>query len=199
MTDGNVCAPCMQRPPIHDGIAAGTIYNDTSRKLILALKYGGKIALAKMMALLIVARLQEFEGEWLLIPVPLHRRRLWGRGYNQAALIARLMAELSGQKLIVDGLQRRKSTRPLEGLGRQQRAQELAGAIRVAPARQMAVQHQNIIVVDDVLTSGATSTACVDQLKKAGARKVVIACFARVLDDARSEGRLCSKNETPEA
>lgn len=79
---GAVCAPCLAQPPRHDGIAAGTLYTQASRRLVLSFKHGGRIALAPMMARLMLARLAMVEPDWLIVPVPLHRWRLWRRGYN---------------------------------------------------------------------------------------------------------------------
>lgn len=178
-----VCAPCLVKPPRHDGIAAGTLYNDTSRRLVLAFKHGQRIALAQMMARLIAARLPEIAPDWLVVPVPLHRWRLWRRGFNQAALLGGEIARLRGASLLVDGLERRKQTPSLGGLGRKARARALSGAIVANPRRVTSLRGAKVVLVDDVLTSGATSGACVSALKRAGTEKVVIACFARVLDE----------------
>lgn len=182
---GAICAPCLANPPRHDGIAAGTLYNDASRRLVLAFKHGHRIALAPMLARFIAARLPAaVDGDWLVVPVPLHRWRLWRRGFNQAALLARAVARQRGAHLLVDGLARRKQTRMLGGMGRAARARTLAGAIAVNPARAGQLRGASVVLVDDVLTSGATTDACVAALKRAGARVVVVACFARVLDEA---------------
>jgi len=174
----------MVRPPKHDGIAAGTLYTDSARKLVLSFKHGGKIALAPMLARLIIARLPELEGEWLAVPVPLHRFRLWKRGFNQSALLAREISKMTSATLLVDGLVRTRATPALGGLGKAKRAETLKGAITINARRRHLLQGTNILLVDDVLTSGATSNACVSALKQAGADKVVIACFSRVLDEA---------------
>lgn len=184
--DGAICAPCLATPPRHDGIAAGTLYNDASRRLVLAFKHGRRIALAPMLARLMAARLPVLDGEWLIVPVPLHRVRIWGRGFNQAALLARELSKLSGKQLLVDGLVRRKATPALGSLGRKARARAMSGAIAANPTHRSRLGDARILLVDDVLTSGATSEACVSALKRAGARTVVIACFARVLDEAVS-------------
>lgn len=182
---GTICAPCLAQPPRHDGIAAGTLYNDASRRLILALKHGRRIALAPLLARLIAARLPDAVGAgWIVVPVPLHRWRLWRRGFNQAALLGRELATARGAELLVDALVRRKATPVLGGLGRAARARALAGTIALDPRRAAQLAGGKVLLVDDVLTSGATSDACVRALKRAGAERVVIACFARVLDEA---------------
>lgn len=185
MAAGTVCAPCLADPPRHDGIAAGTLYNDASRKLILALKHGHRIALAPLLARLMLAQLPEEIGPgWAVVPVPLHRWRLWRRGFNQAALLAGELARARGAELLVDGLVRRKQTPTLGGLGKAARARALSGAIALSPSREAAIRGGRIVLVDDVLTSGATTSACVSALKRGGANEVRIACFARVLDEA---------------
>ena len=176
-----LCAPCMKDPPPHAGIAAATLYNDTSRRLVLSFKHGGRIALARLMARLMAARLRELSRDYLLVPVPLHRWRIWGRGYNQSGLLASELAKLTDATLQVDALERHRHTPSLGGLGRNDRAKVLKGAIRINRSRAEAITGRQIILVDDVLTSGATANACVAVLLKGGARSVKIACFARVL------------------
>jgi ComF family protein len=184
VADGAMCAPCLANPPRHNGIAAATLYNDASRKLVLAFKHGRKIALAPMLSRLITARLGAEKQGWLAIPVPLHRWRLWRRGYNQAALLAGNIAQQTGATLIVDGLVRKKSTPMLGALGRLARERALKGAISVNSRRGAQLKGAKILLIDDVLTSGATSDACLSALKRAGADQVVICCFARVLNEA---------------
>lgn len=179
-----ICAPCLAQPPRHDGIAAGTLYNEPSRKLVLAFKHGRRIALAPMLARLMAARLPPIDPGWLVVPVPLHRWRLWQRGFNQAALLAREVARLKHGRLIVDALRRNQPTPRLGGLGAKARAKAVSGAIGVNPRHRASIKGARIILVDDVLTSGATSGACVAALKQAGASAVVICCFARVLEEA---------------
>jgi ComF family protein len=181
---GSICAPCLAQPPRHDGIAAATLYNDASRKLVLAFKHGGRIALARMMARLMLGKLPMVAADWVIVPVPLHRWRLWQRGYNQAAILGAELARASGARLQVDALVRRKRTPPLGGLGGKARARAMSGAVAINRRRPDVVRGRSVVLVDDVLTSGATSSACVSALKRAGAERVVIACFARVLDEA---------------
>lgn len=197
---GAVCAPCMASPPGHDGIAAATLYNDISRRLVLAFKYGRRIALTDMLARLMAARLPAC-ADRLIIPVPLHRWRLWYRGFNQAALLGRGLERMGHGTLLVDALIRTRRTPVLGGLGAKARRRALAGAIRVSRSGARTVQGRSVILVDDVLTSGATSQACVAALKRAGATSVTICCFARVLDSERNPGTTAApgpQSETPE-
>ncbi|WP_428333696.1 ComF family protein [Novosphingobium sp.] len=181
-----ICAPCLADPPKHAGIAAATIYNDASRQLILSFKHGRKIALADLMVRLMVPRLPMLEGEWVLVPVPLHRWRLWRRGFNQSALLARGLARAVGQVLLVDALQRPRATPTLGHHGKTRRAALLQGAIRGNPAHAARLKGANVVLVDDVLTSGATTDACLVALRKCGVSRVRVACFSRVLDETKA-------------
>lgn len=182
--DGAVCGPCLANPPVHDGIAAATLYTEGSRRLVLAFKHGRRIALAPLLARLIVPKLSRVEPDWLIVPVPLHRWRLWRRGFNQAALLAGELARAKSAQPLVDALVRQKATPMLGGLGRAARMRMLSGAIGVNPRRTKQLKGASVLLVDDVLTSGSTSEACVRALKRAGAARVVVACFARVMDEA---------------
>jgi predicted amidophosphoribosyltransferase len=183
--DGFICAPCLAEPPRHDGIAAATLYNEASRKLVLSLKHGNRIPLAPLMGGMTAARLAFLDESWTVVPVPLHRWRIRRRGYNQSAKLARTICAASGAKLVVDLLERRKATPSVGGLDKQAPRRVLSGAIRVDARHGARISGARTVLVDDVLTSGAASDACVRVLKRAGAAEVVIACFSRVLDEAR--------------
>lgn len=181
------CFACEADPPIHSGVIAASLYNDASRQLILNFKHGGKISLAPILAQMIALRLPDTDGQpQLLVPVPLHRWRLWQRGFNQAAMLAKEITRNGHSKahseLMVDALVRGKRTPSLGGLGREEREKALAGAIAVNPRHKPSITGRNVILVDDVFTSGATSSACTKVLIEAGAASVRIACFARVVD-----------------
>lgn len=152
--------------------------------MVLSFKHGRRIALAPLLARMIAARLPPLGDDWTIVPVPLHRWRLWRRGFNQSALLASELGRITGTAVQVDGLVRRKATPMLGGLSRRARSRALSGAIAVNPARAGVLNGKRVLLVDDVLTSGSTSDACVSALKRAGAAQVRIACFARVLDEA---------------
>lgn len=166
-------------------VFAATCYNDTSRKLVLAYKHGGRIALARLFAQLIAARMQVADAGAgaappLLVPVPLHRWRLWQRGFNQAALLAHELARLGKGEAVVDALIRHRRTPSLGGLGRAERERVLTGAIRLNPARAALLSGRAVVLIDDVLTSGATSRACIAAITAARPAAISVACFARV-------------------
>lgn len=186
--DATICAPCLAHPPLHDGIAAATLYNDASRKLVLTFKHGRRIALAKLMGQLMVRQLGAIESNTLLVPVPLHRSRIWMRGFNQSALLVTELAKRAGGEIGFEVLKRTKATPSLGGLRKAERAAALRGAIQISRKWQGPLKGRKVILVDDVFTSGATTSACVRALKKAGAANVVIACFSRVLDEALPPG-----------
>lgn len=173
--------------PVH----AATIYNETSRRLVLAYKHGGRIALARLLARLMAARLPDpAEGRAppVLVPVPLHRWRLWSRGFNQAALLARELARLGKGEVEVAALVRHRRTPHLGGLGREARERVLTGAIRLDPAHARKLAGRDVVLVDDVLTSGATSRACIAAIATAGPASIAVACFARVEEGHRCDG-----------
>lgn len=166
-------------------VYAATYYNETSRKLVLAYKHGGRIALSRLLARLMAARLPATpvgQPPPLFVPVPLHRWRLWHRGFNQAALLSYELAALGKGESLVDALWRPKRTPSLGGLGREARDQAMEGAIVLNPGRAAQVIGRDVILVDDVLTSGATSRACIAALNQARPASIAIACFAQVED-----------------
>lgn len=179
--EGARCGECLADPPPHDGVRAAVAYGDVARRLALKLKYGGRLAAAETMARAMLRLVPE--GVDLLVPVPLHRWRLWSRGFNQALLIAQGVSRHTGLPVERDLLRRVKATPKLQGLGRRARAKAVAGAFELAADARARLHGRTVLLVDDVHTSGATSDACARLLKRGGAAQVILLCWARVLTD----------------
>lgn len=177
----DLCPLCATHPPAYRRINAATLYEDNSAAVALKLKYGKKTGVAKQMARLMQRHLPSDANDWTLVPVPLHRWRLWQRGFNQAALLTQHLARESGAIVVPDALIRIKRTRSLGHMDGDARHRELANAIRPHPRRAGHIIGRKVIVVDDVVTSGATSSACVRALLDMGAQEVRILCWARVI------------------
>lgn len=175
---GAVCGDCLAQPPLHRGVRAAVAYGPVARAVVLRLKYGGRIGHAGTVARA-MARLMPAGAE-LLVPVPLHRWRLWWRGFNQAQLIAAALSELSGVPVARGALVRRRPTGSMRGAGRRARARTVRGAFSVPDATRVA--GRAVVLVDDVHASGATADACARALLRAGAASVEVLCWARVLD-----------------
>lgn len=179
--DGAQCGACLADPPDYDRLRAAVGYGPIARTVALKLKYGGRPGVAETLAHFMARQLRDLPQDALLVPVPLHRWRIWSRGYNQAALIASALARRTGCKADLGLLLRTRRTPSLRGLGRRERALAVRGAFAVARAKAATVAGRNVMVVDDVYTSGATANACARTLRQAGAASVNIICWARVV------------------
>lgn len=177
------CGACLADPPPFDRARAAVAYGPIARALALKLKYGRRPGIAQTMA----RPMRRVGGAMLdgalIAPVPLHRRRLWSRGYNQAALIARALARDGTGELALDLIDRLKATPPLRGLGRLARERTVAGAFRLDPKWAQVVKGRRVVLIDDVYTTGSTVRGCARVLKRAGAGEVNVLCWARVLRD----------------
>jgi ComF family protein len=177
-TEQTTCGACLARPPRIARTRAAVVYDQLSRSLAIHLKYGRKVAIARTMARYMAPLVGE-GSERLLIPVPLHRTRLWRRGFNQSALVARVLARNLGIATDPLALRRIRRTPPLKGMSLLQRRKTVAGAFRVRD--RSAVAGKTVILVDDVLTTGSTAEACARALKRAGAARVELVSWARVV------------------
>lgn len=181
----SLCGACLSDPPVHDGVRAAVAYGDVARTVVLKLKYGRRLAYADTIARL-MARLVPADAD-LLVPVPLHRWRLWSRGFNQAQLMAQGLVRRTGTPIALDALQRVKGGGSLRGKGRKARAKNVAGAFALGPDARDRLAGRHVVLVDDVHTSGATANACAQLLKRGGAARVTILCWARVLSQDGSD------------
>jgi ComF family protein len=177
-TEQATCARCLAEPPMIARTRAAVAYGDLSRGLAIRLKYGRKVAIARTMARY-MAPLFEDGGEKLLVPVPLHRSRLWNRGFNQSALVARELSRRLEIPAAALALRRIRRTPPLKGMTPLQRRKAVAGAFRVVD--RTAIAGKTVVLIDDVLTTGSTAEGCARALKRAGAARVELVSWARVV------------------
>jgi ComF family protein len=129
----------------------------------------------------LVRHLPDDRSGIVVVPVPMHWTRLWSRSFNQSALIAQELARLGGMEFVPDLLLRRRRTPSMRGLSLKERRKSVAKAFEANPARSRAIDGARIILVDDVVTTGATSDGCIKTLKKSGADWVQLFCWARAL------------------
>ena len=181
-TDAEMCAACLAKPPRIERTRAAVVYDDISRSLVLRLKYGRKEALARTMARYMAPLIASELVEGVLVPVPLHRTRLWQRGFNQSVLLARELSRATGLGLEPWALRRVKRTPPLKGMTLLQRRRTVAGVFKVR--EQADLKGRTVVLVDDVLTTGSTANACARALKRAGAARVELVSWARVVRPA---------------
>lgn len=179
--EGALCGACIAQPPPFDRARAVMRYGETGRTIAHRLKYGRRVSLADVMANH-MARLLPHEGreDVILVPVPLHRWRIWTRGFNQAALIASRIGRRTGLPVELDLIRRIKSTPPLHALRRSERAKIVQGAFALGPGANSKLIGKTVILVDDIWTTGATASACARLLRKGGASQIHIICWARV-------------------
>lgn len=179
---GALCAPCLAEPPRFTAARAAFVYDGPARDVLLGFKHADRQHLAQVMAPhLVRAAGDRLTPDTVLVPVPLHWTRLWRRGFNQSALLAQAVANLARADTAIDALVRVRATALSKGLGRKARADNVRGAFRVRG--KAAIKGRDVVLVDDVLTTGATADACARHLKRAGARSVTVLTWARVVRD----------------
>lgn len=179
--DGPPVSPeALADPPAFDRARAAVVFGPVSRDLVHRLKYGDRLDLARPMARLMAQAAPDLLKEAdLILPVPLHVFRLWRRRFNQSALLARRLADLAGRKVELETLVRVRATASQVDLSRAERRANVSGAFRVRSGAS--VSGLRVVLVDDVLTTGATLDACARVLRRAGAGGVDALTFARVV------------------
>ncbi|MGL4728475.1 MAG: ComF family protein, partial [Bosea sp. (in: a-proteobacteria)] len=169
-------------PPVFARARAVCRYSDTARNLVHRLKYGDRTELSIAMARQMVLAGRELIADCeVIVPVPLHWTRVWRRRFNQSALLASEIARQSSLPLVLDGVVRQRRTATQVGLSRDQRRENLRAAFRPGPTAPAQIEGRRVLLIDDVLTSGATANAVSRALLKGGASAVDMLTFARVV------------------
>ena len=184
--DGLISPAVMANPPVWSRARAVARYEDgPARQLVHRLKYGDRLELARNMGQWMArAGADVLPGAHVLVPIPLHRGRLFSRRFNQAAALAQAISRVCGVPADPLALTRVKATAPQVGLTRAQRADNVQGAFRVPEGARPRIVGRRVVLVDDVMTSGATANACARILLRAGAEQVDLLVFARVVTSA---------------
>jgi ComF family protein len=184
---GVLSMEAIAEPPAYHRARAAVRYDDIARTLVHAFKYSDRLDLAPTMGRWMANAGREILHDAdAIVPVPLHWRRQWARRFNQSALLAEIVADSSGVPVRQQALKRVKATPQQVGLSQSARAQNVQGAFRVPPEGKAEVAGRRLILIDDVLTSGATMDACARALLRAGAVQVDALVFARVVAGPRN-------------
>ena len=179
------CDDCMTIARPWDKGRSALVYKDIGRRLVLALKHGDRTELTQTAGRWMAQAAKPLASpQTFVVPVPLHWSRLIRRRYNQSALLSQVVAKQLGLAHCPDALRRTTHTKPLDGHSRDARFEALAGAITYHPRRSHILMGANILLVDDVMTSGATLAACTQACYDVGAQSVCAVTLARVVKDA---------------
>lgn len=181
--DKHVSAAALANPPDYDRARAAVCYGGVARSIVHDFKFRDRHDGRRLFGRWLAQAGQDVlsDADWL-VPVPLHRRRLWQRRFNQSALLAQSVSSLTDIPFDPFLLRRTRSTANQVGLTRDQRSRNVAGAFEVSADRSGDIAGRNLVLVDDVMTTGATANACAKALSRAGASRVDVLVLARVVD-----------------
>lgn len=180
---GTISPKAVTAAPVFDRARSAVLYNDAAKSLVHGLKYRDRHDLAGPMARLMVRAGAELLADAdVIVPVPLHWRRLWSRRYNQSGLLAEKIVVQAATRFIPDCVERVRATPQQVGKTSEQRRRNVAGAFMVSSKHESSVRNRRILLVDDVLTTGATANAASRAIKKVGAARVDVLVFAQVAD-----------------
>lgn len=180
--DGLLCAACIADPPAFDAARTAMIYDDASRPLVTGFKYADRTDFARAFGgWMTRAGKDILEQADYLVPVPLHPWRLWMRRYNQSGILAAALSRETLIPVLHDGLLRVRHTRQQVGLTASKRRRNVAGAFRINPKRAALLEGAHIVLIDDVVTSGATATACLKAMRRRKPATLSVLSLARTM------------------
>lgn len=183
MGEGALCGECLHEHPDYSRARAAFKYDEHSKSLVLRLKYHDQLQLAPVYgAWLAKAGKDLAAASDIIVPVPLHYWRFVWRRYNQSALLAQALAKNTGLAMLPDALIRTRRTPPQAGLTRTQRYDNVKGAFAANPRYVGRIKGKTVLLIDDVMTTGATLEQCTKALLKAGARSVNALTLARTVN-----------------
>lgn len=176
------CGACLSNPLGLDEVRAAAVYDDATHKLIVGLKHGDRTDLTPLLGGWLKRTASHLlTSKTVVVPVPLHSRRLFHRRYNQSGLLAKFIAQAAGSVFAPQLIVRHRHTRPQQSLSADARQRNVSGAFVVPREKMKDIQGANILLVDDVLTTGATLKACGRALRGAGADQIRAVVLARVV------------------
>ncbi|MEE8295392.1 MAG: ComF family protein [Sphingomonadales bacterium] len=188
MPEGVLCASCHQQKPRFKSARSAIAYNQDSRPIVLSFKYGGRTEGLETMSKWLAQAASDFISEVdIIIPVPLHGRRLFSRKFNQSALLAGALETLTAIPANPFILKRTKNTRTQGGLNRRQREKNVSKAFAVDKKDKILLKGKTVLLIDDVFTTGATVDNCTKALQKAGAKTIYVLTLARVVEPMRKK------------
>jgi len=177
-----LCGSCIEEQPHFKTARSALIYNDASKNIILPFKHQDRTDFAKAMGRLMhTAGHDMIEDADAILPVPLHFTRLFLRRFNQSALLVHVLSKLSDKPMLLNVLKRHRRTQSQGHLSKEMRKKNVHNAFVVHPKNKPQIEGKKLLLVDDVFTTGATANACVAALKRAGAARVDVLTFARVV------------------
>jgi len=178
--DHDICSSCIKSRPAFDKAFSVFVYDKFSRPLITKFKYSDAVHFLPQLSKMLHSRTNITKAD-LIIPIPLHYKRLVQRKYNQSALLAKELGKLSHRYVLFDGLIKTKNIAPQASLERKDRKKNVSNAFDINPKHKNILKGKNILLVDDVMTTGSTVSECAKALKKAGVKKVFVVTLSRTV------------------
>jgi ComF family protein len=184
----NLSAQALAAPPVYDRARAACAYSGVARDLVHAFKYADRLEMLALFVRWMTAAGRDLLADAdVLVPVPLHPLRLLRRRFNQSSMLALRLGRIQGIK-VCQGLQRVRRTRQQVGLNSAERRNNVADAFRLSRAGQQAISGRHVVLVDDIITTGATVDACAQVLRAGGAMRVDVLAIARVVETELLDG-----------